>query len=267
MVFFPWSIHNNLWHPTIYHSSSGLLDSWPPRHNCRTQRMDRVDWRSASTNTRTIREHIRFKSNLWTKTLTTKFNLSTINRTKLTRLKLTSKLSWTWSNSRCTFRRIRSTVSIRRTVRKPLQMDKLLKSSWLKIRWIVKITKSVRILPTTKLINRDESYYLNMDLRRIFQMPTLLMARDNLLTMANQAFPDTTRSKMVLMEPIWRTCQVRRRFKRRGMVLKIAISEVLLKGQASATTNSKLKAVLTVRHTKELQRVHQIIQATQAFFR
>lgn len=134
----------------------------------------------------------------------------------------------------------------------------------------IKIIKSVRTPPTTKLTNKDESYYLNTDLRKIFQMPTPPMAPDNFHSMPIRAFLDTTPSQMPSMAPIWRTCLGKRKFKRRGMELKIVILEALLRAPASATINtinSKLKRALTVRRTRERQRAYQIIQAIQAFYR
>ena len=135
------------------------------------------------------------------------------------------------------------------------------------ISWIIKIIKSVRTLPTTKWINKDESYCLNTDLRKIFQMQILPMALVNFLITRIRAFLDTTRSLMESMAPIWKTCRGKRRFKRRGMVPKIAILEELLKGPASATTStsSKRKRELIVRRTRGRRRAFRIIQAIRAF--
>ena len=107
-----------------------------------------------------------------------------------------------------------------------------------------------------------------MDLRKISQMQTQLMDPDNFLTILILVCLDTTQSLMASMAPIWRTCQGRRKFKRRGMVHKIAISAELSRVPALATTNtnSKLRLALIVRHTKELRKAYQIIQAIQAFF-
>ena len=156
--------------------------------------------------------------------------------------------------------------SIHQIERKHKQMDKLWKNSWPMISWIIKIIKSVRTLPTTKWISKDESYCLNMDLRKISQMQTPPMGPASFLTILIRACLDTTRSRMVSTALIWRTCRGRHKFKLRGMVLKIVILVELSRAPASATTNSKLKLALTVRHTKELPKAYQIIQAILEFF-
>ena len=71
------------------------------------------------------------------------------------------------------------------------------------------------------------------------------------------------------MEPIWRTCQARHKFKLKGTVAKIVILGELLKVQALDTTNmdNKLKLVWTVRHTKGRPKVYQTILDIQAFSR
>ena len=95
------------------------------------------------------------------------------------------------------------------------------------------------------------------------------MAQDNFHSMPILAFLDIIPSQMASMAPLWRICLGKRKFKRRDMVLKIVILEALLKVPASAIINlinSKLKRLLTVRRTREHQRVFQIIQAIQAFY-
>ena len=130
-----------------------------------------MDLHSASTSTRTIQARIRYRSNWWTKTRTTRCSLSWATRSTMpTQLRLTSRSNWTWSNSRCTTRRITWMGSIHRIERTLPQTDKLWRSNLLRINWAIKIIKSVRTRPTTKLTNRDESYYLNMGLRRRFKV-------------------------------------------------------------------------------------------------
>ena len=124
-VFFPWSTPSSLWPRTIFRNSSDLLASWLPRRNYKTRRSDKVDWPSVSMNTRIIPERTKYKSNWSTKTRITRCNHWGTKHTTRIRWSLTSKSSWTWSNSLCTTRQIKSTASIHLITRTHLRMDRL----------------------------------------------------------------------------------------------------------------------------------------------
>lgn len=238
MDSFRWSTHSSWWLRIIY-SSSGQLDWWRLRRIYRTRRLGRVDWPSGSTSTRIIRARNRFKSSLWIKMAIRRcIKWASTHNNRPIRSKLTNRLSWMSNSNLCIFRPTRSTDSWRRTA----MTGRRRRSPWRSnsqptIRSATRTIKSVRILPTTKLISRGGNYCLSTALRRTSRMQTLRMALVISLIILSRGRMFTIRNRIVSMCQIWRICRGRLRFKRRGTARKTVILEVQSRGRDSATTS------------------------------